>query len=204
MNIPPKKKECKKGTGKAKDFKGCNEFKYIHRYGLCSSCFGEWLYSSGEGKKLLYGAVNKAQKPRIELEAAIKEHEENKGLPSLLVNVRNVCHTYIKLRDKAKPCISCGNPWNKDFQAGHYYKAETFSTIKFNELNINGQCKQCNLRKDGNFGDYSLNLPRRIGQENFNEITRLADLHKKIDHKWDREELKKIRKEYNIKIKELE
>jgi len=203
MSLPPKKKVCKKGTSKAKGFKGCNEFKYIHRYGLCSSCFGEWIYSSGEGKKLLNGALNKAQKPRKEMEQAIVAYNKEKGLPALLVNVRTVCHTYIKLRDNGKPCISCGTPWNKDFQAGHYFKAETFSTIKYNELNISGQCQLCNLRKDGNFGDYSLRLPKRIGQEKFNEITQLAEIDKKINHKWDREKLKEIRKYYQTKIKEL-
>ena len=202
MSISPKKKPCK-GINKAKDFKGCSEVTYAHRYGLCTACFREWLYSTGEGKKVLDKALIKAQAPRKELEKAIETHNQQKGLASLLTNVKNTCHTFVKLRDKGKPCISCGTPFNSEFQAGHYYKAENFSTIKFHEDNIHGQCEQCNLRLEGNLNNYELNLPNRIGEERFKELKRLAGIDKKVDHKWDRELLKSIRKLYQVKLKQL-
>ncbi len=107
------------------------------------------------------------------------------------------------MRDKGKPCISCGTPWHQDFQAGHFYKAELFSTIKFHELNIHGQCVQCNIRKEGNESEYRVNLPQRIGKENFDHLNHLAVIDKKTDFKWDRETLLEIRKYYRKKIKKL-
>ncbi len=202
MSISPKKKPCK-GINKAKGFKGCGEVTYAHRYGLCTACFREWLYSTGEGKKVLYKALFKAQAPRKALERAIETHNEQKGLASLLTNVKNTCHTFVKLRDKGKPCISCQTPFKDNFQAGHYYKAELFSTLKFHEDNIHGQCEQCNLRLEGNLNNYELNLPGRIGEERFKELKRLAGIDKKVDHKWDRELLKAIRKLYQVKSKQL-
>ena len=140
----------------------------------------------------------------VSLTKAFEEKSNESKLATLLKSVEKYCHEYIRLRDKYKPCISCDNQWNKDFQAGHYYKAELFSTIKFNELNINGQCRQCNLRKDGNFNEYNLRLPERVGREQFDEITYLAklDKHNKT-FKWDRQELIKLRNYYKLKIKQL-
>jgi hypothetical protein len=200
--IPRKKKPCK-GTGKAKNFTGCQEVTYLHRYGLCTQCFGEWLYSTGEGKEVLSKSIHKAQAPRKALEKAIETHKAEKGLATLLTNVKNVCHKYVRLRDEGKPCISCGTPYKSNFQAGHFYKAELFSTLRFNEYNINGQCEQCNLREEGNLNHYELNLPNRIGEDKFNEIKRLAIREKQTSHKWNREALKAIRIYYQQKIKNL-
>lgn len=139
----------------------------------------------------------------MELEKAKEETKQNKSLSQLLINVRTVCHTYIKKRDYGKPCISCGEPWHKDFQAGHYYKAELYSTLKFDELNIHGQCEGCNIRKDGNLSEYAVKLPNRIGIEKVEELNELASLDHQKDFKWDRIELNKIRQYYKSKTKEL-
>jgi len=114
-----------------------------------------------------------------------------------------VFNKYIRLRDKGKPCISCLTPYMDSFQATHYHKAELYPTLKFNELNVFGGCIKCNLFLDGNLEMYGVNLPERIGQEKFNELNQLAANEKKTVHKWDREELKKIRTKYNLKIKQL-
>ena len=197
-------KKCK-GQGKAKSVKGCGKLISVQyrKYGLCTSCYADFILNTDYGKILLEKATLKATRPRRELEKATAEKKEYDKLSTLLKSVEAVCHKYIRERDKYKPCVSCDNQWNKGFQAGHYYKAELYSTIKFNELNINGQCQQCNLRKDGNFNEYNLRLPKRIGQEQFNEITYLAEQDKKTDFKWDRSELIKIRDYYKLKLKQL-
>ncbi len=130
-----------------------------------------------------------------------KEKKDRKKLTTLLKSVKNTCHEYIRLRDKGKPCISCGTQWHQEFQAGHFYKAETFSTIKFNELNIHGQCVQCNIRKDGNNSEYTVRLPDRIGFKDFEHLNYLASIDKKTNFKWERENLIEIRKYYRGKIK---
>ena len=199
-----KQKPCK-GHGKAKGFKGCGNMvdARIRKYGLCPGCYGDWLYQTPEGQEKLNKALLKAKQPREELEEAAKEKKRREGLTTLLKSVKDVCHKYIRLRDKGKPCISSGIPWKSDFQAGHFFKAELYPWVRFHEHNINGQSILDNCLKDGNFQGYSENLPKRIGQENYDELCRLAEEGKKTPFKWDREELKRIRKYYNDKIKEL-
>lgn len=200
--INPKEKPCK-GTGKAKGY-GCGKMTAHRIYGLGKMCcYGDWLFNSVEGRKKLEAAKLIAAKPRLELEKFKKERNQSKSLAILLKSVRKVCHEYIRLRDKGKPCISCGTPWNQEFQAGHFYKAETFSSIKFHENNIHGQCPQCNIYKNGNESQYRVNLPERIGSEQFEHLEGLAALDKKLNHKWDREALNAIREYYKKKIKEL-
>ena len=200
--IQTKEKNCK-GTGQAKGY-GCGKPTIHSVYGLGKMCcYADWLFNSEAGKIKVEKATLKATKPRKELEKAKEETKQNKSLSALLINVRTVCHTYIKKRDYGKPCISCGEPWHKDFQAGHYYKAELYSTLKLNEYNIHGQCAGCNIRKEGNLSEYTVNLPKRIGVDVFDTLNKLAELDHKENFKWDRIELNKIREYYKSKIKEL-
>ncbi|TDQ27678.1 recombination protein NinG [Tenacibaculum caenipelagi] len=200
--IEPKPKPCK-GTGQAKGY-GCGKITKYRVYGLGKMCcYANWLLTSENGKIKLAKAELKATKERRELEAVKEEKKQRNGLASLLKSVRDVCHKYIRLRDIGKPCISCGEPYHKDHQAGHFYKAELFSSIKFNEDNIHGQCVQCNIRRKGNESEYRVRLPNRIGKERFENLNEIAALDKQINHKWDREELKRIRNYYNQKLKEL-
>ena len=104
-------KPCK-GTGKAINY-GCGQkvdVKY-RKYGLgISCCYADWLFNSAEGKIKVKNAEIKASKPRKDLEQATKIHKDRKGLTTLIKSVVKVCHEYIRLRDKFKPCISCALP----------------------------------------------------------------------------------------------
>lgn len=200
--IKPKEKPCK-GTGLAKGY-GCGKHTPYRVYGLGKSCcYPNWLMTSENGKIKMEKAIIKASKPRKEFEAAEKQYKEQKGLPTLLTNVKTACHNYIKKRDEGKPCISCGTPYKSNFQAGHYFKAELYSSLKFHEDNIHGQCEQCNLRMEGNLNAYELNLPERIGAEKYEDLKHLARQDKRLDHKWQRSDLNEIRMYYKSKIKTL-
>ena len=95
---------------------------------------------------------------------------------------------------------TCHSP---DFHAGHYKKAEIYSNLKYWEYNINGQCIKCNINEDGNVTEYGHRLPDRIGKDKAQEVEQMAKDFKKMNWKWDREELKKIKKSYQYKIKQL-
>lgn len=200
--IKPKEKPCK-GTGQAKGY-GCGK-PTIHRvYGLGKMCcYSDWLLNSENGKIKLEKSIIKAQKPRKELEQAREDKKQRKSLGWLLINTRTVCHEYIKLRDKGKPCVSCGQPWGDKHQAGHWKKAELYSLLKFDERNIHNQCEGCNIHKDGNVQQYGDRIHLRIGAEGKKELERIASLEKQTDHKWCRTELNKIRDYFKLKIKEL-
>jgi hypothetical protein len=142
-------------------------------------------------------------KQEEDINLLFKEKAENKKLTYLLNNVKNLCHEYIRLRDKNLPCISCNNQWNIDFQAGHFYKAELYSNLKFDENNISGQCRNCNLRKDGNVSGYRAGIIQRYGEEHLKQLDDIAKEFKQSNYKWDREELETLRKHYKEKIKEL-
>lgn len=201
--IKTKPKICK-GTGIAKGY-GCGSIQQKRTYGLGHSCkcYPKWLYSTPEGKEKIERATFKASKDRIDIEGLEKEKKSREKLSNVLKSVRDTCHLYIRLRDKEKPCISCGIPWKSDFDAGHFFKAELYSSLKFHEDNISGQCISCNRRKDGNLSEYLINLPKRIGENRFNLLKKEAEAYKSQNFKWDIEELKEIREYYRLKIREL-
>lgn len=199
-----KYKKCK-GINKAFGFDSCGEnvLANTRKYGLCSSCYANWLFSSDEGKNIMNNAITKAQKPRIELEKVKKEIKESKSLSYLLVNVRNVCHEYIRLRDKGKPCISCGTKWRKDFHCCHFYKSELYSTLRFDETNLHGGCPKCNLYLDGNESGYRVGIINRFSKGFLSLLDSKALLDKHTKHKWSRIALEEIREYYKNKLKEL-
>lgn len=206
-----KEKKCQ-GNGKAIGF-GCGELVPVQKYGksnrvyglgLSCGCYPKWLYSSKEGLEIVNKATLKATEPRRKFKEFKEEHKEAKSLPSLILNTVFSVHQFIKERDKGKPCISCGKPWHKSFQAGHYFKAELYSHLKFHYLNIHGQCAYCNTRLEGNLGEYSKRLPDRIGEESFRHLVFLSEGSKKDSwFKWNREALKQIKNKSKIDFDNL-
>lgn len=191
--IEIKEKPCV-GTGLAKG-SGCGH-KTKHRvYGLgkMCGCYSNWLLHTDNGKIKMESAMLKVSGPRKELKNLENENKERSALKQAHSTTKTIVHAYVRERDKGKPCISCGNDWKPNFQAGHGYAAGSFETLKYNLHNINGQCEQCNLRKEGDFFNYSLNLPDRIGIENYNELVRLAGIDKQRSKVWNVDNLKEIR-----------
>jgi hypothetical protein len=207
-------KKCK-GSGKAKGF-GCGEplpfsernglKTYNAKYGLGLSscgCFSKWLRNSEDGKKMLNSAITTAQKPRLDLEIYKEESKKNKSLSYLKLNTVNICHAYIRLRDKFKNCISCGGNWHTDFHAGHFYSAKQYSSLKFDETNISGQCPKCNNFEDGNEGGYRLGLIERHSKGYLDLLDSKALLEKHQGFKWDRFKLNDLQEYYRDKLKKL-
>lgn len=201
MNVKPKK--CK-GTGKAIGH-GCGKLNTYRAFGLGKECrcYQTWLLSSDEGKEYLGKITLKITAPRESLEKAEKQDKDRKKLSYLLVNVRNTFHEYIRLRDEGKNCISCGVPWNSNFQAGHFYPAGKYSNLKFDEKNTSGQCKQCNLLKEGNESGHRSGILQRYGEEYLSYLDEKARYYKQNHYEWDIFELQELRKYYQEKLKEL-
>ena len=205
-------KICKRGNGKAINFDGCNTERDVALYGKTNfkyglgidcGCYAKWLMSSDIGKDILSKTITQVKKPRLDLEIARNESKKNKSLAYLIQNTVNICHKFIRLRDKGKPCISCGGQWHSDFHAGHFYKAELYSSLKLEETNINGQCPKCNLFEEGNESGYRVGLINRYSKGFLSLLDSKALLEKKKGFKWNRIELNKIQKYYKNKIKEL-
>lgn len=80
----------------------------------------------------------------------------------------------VNVRDKDKPCISCGDGWGTvQWEAGHYQAVGSKyrkSFLRFDPRNIHKQCNTCNCNKDGNVAEYSLGLDDRYGREYLEEL----------------------------------
>jgi hypothetical protein len=198
-----KPKKCK-GTSKAIGY-GCNEPQQERIFGLGKKCgcYKEWLLHTPQGQEYLKSVTLKITQPRIDLQNADLENKNRTKLAYLLTNTKNTCHEYIRERDKGKPCVSCDSAWQSSHQAGHFYKSELYSNLRFDEKNLSGQCQQCNLRKEGNESGYRAGIIQRYGFDHLRYLDEKAKAYKQNNFQWDREQLIEIRDYYKQKLKEL-
>lgn len=108
-----------------------------------------------------------------------------------------IFNKFIRLRDKDKPCISCPRPLIDKFDAGHFYPVGSYKNLRFNEMNVHGQCVHCNQHKHGNLIEYQKGLIKRIGQDKVDELDAIRNepAHFTIP------ELEELIKEYKNKLK---
>ncbi len=106
---------------------------------------------------------------------------------------------YIRLRDKGKPCISCGRKTGAKMNAGHYLSVGDYPHLRFCELNVHLQCEHCNRYKGGNTENYRKALILKIGES---AVTWLENKeHPAI--KYQVEDLQTLIIEYKFKSKAL-
>lgn len=127
----------------------------------------------------------------------IKQKLETKS--EVLKAAQIVFNTYIRLRDKGKPCISCGSKLGKTYHAGHMFSVGSYPNLRFHENNVHGQCIECNLHKHGNVKEYDLRLQNLLSKEEYSEL--LESRNKPL--KLTLDEVKELIAIYKQKIKEL-
>ncbi len=97
---------------------------------------------------------------------------------------------FIRERDSENgffKCISCGETKSTDqLQAGHYYPAGKFKSIKFDEFNVNGECVHDNYYSGDHLIKYKENLIKKIGINNFDLLQVKADYSKRHPFKQDK------------------
>ena len=108
-------------------------------------------------------------------------------LPKLLKKTEKIFNAWIRERDKDDGCISCGREID---HAGHYFSVGQHSALRFDEMNVNGQCAACNVFKHGNLIYYRQGLVRKYGELAVEELERKA-IENPV-YKWSREELETI------------
>lgn len=156
-------------------------------------------------------AIQKSQldsKKKKAKEAAKSKRETKKKIesmytiPQLKKAAQIAFNQYIRLRDRNKPCISCGNPLQQtqkggDYDCGHYRSTGSADHLRFNEDNAHGQCKHCNRWLNGNVVNYRAGLIERIGLDRVEKLEAMNE-----PKKWTRESLKRIEQEYKDKAKQ--
>jgi hypothetical protein len=112
---------------------------------------------------------------------------------------QQVFNKYIRLRDVGNVCISCQRKPLKE-NSGHFYNANNHWSVRFDERNVHLQCEHCNTFLSGNLIYYRENLLKKIGIEEFENLS--AEAMK--TRKFTIEELKEIIATYKKKCKEIE
>src|SRR5690606_23978318 len=123
--IKHKEKPCK-SIGRAKGFNSCGKPTLVRKYGMCMSCYSDWLLNTPEGGDVL----NKAKitgKKKVEKQQRKKSKEEKEKLKLRLISpdkyrakyVQPLINKIARLIDYGNPCIATGNFEGK-MAGGHY------------------------------------------------------------------------------------
>lgn len=119
---------------------------------------------------------------------------EIKSYAQRLGDAKKIFQKWIRLRDKDKPCISCGTISSSVWDGGHFKKAELYSGVIFHEHNVNIQCGKCNRFLGGNELNYRTGLIAKIGEEAVLNLEHLAEMSRM--KKYTNEELEEIKLKY--------
>lgn len=200
MLIEKKLKKCK-GTGKAID-SGCLKETYSRHYGLCNSCYADWLLHTDNGKAKLERSkiISKKRIEKARRKKTREQKEADKSIQKLIQEARAPFHKWIRLRDANRECISCGSTDSKIWDAGHYFKAEIYSGLVFNEKNVHKQCGKCNRFLGGNERGYRAGLIKRFGEQYVLHLEANADFFRLYKH--TREDIRVLKQMYLKRLKD--
>ena len=114
--------------------------------------------------------------------------------------IDKVFHEYIRRRDADNntgncDCVSCGKTIHfSESDAGHFISRKYLIT-RYNERNVNAQCRKCNRFEYGRQYEYSIALGQELSQE---LLQTSRSMVKYTDADWQ-----EIFKEFNDKLNEI-
>jgi hypothetical protein len=136
-----------------------------------------------------------AELGRKEIRAA-KERIKPKG--QYMKEAQTAFNAWVRERDAALPCISCGRHHQGKYDAGHYRTVGSNPALRFEPLNCHRQCSPCNTHKSGDIVNYRIELVRRIGADKVDWLEGPHD-----PKRYTIVDLKNIKADYLAKTKEL-
>lgn len=135
---------------------------------------------------------------KVERAETRRRKEAIKTLADLKREAQQALNRWIvHVRDKDRPCISCGRHHDGAWHAGHYLSRGAAPQHALNPLNVWKQCAPCNTYLHGNQAAYRATLVQEIGQAAVEALEQ-----DNAPRKWTREELVAIRDEYRRKFNE--
>ena len=142
----------------------------------------------------------KARKSLAQIERKeIKARKEKlKSRADHMRETQVVFNEWIRLRDAALPCVSCGRHHEGQYHAGHYRTVGANPELRFEPLNVWKQCAPCNNHLSGNLVNYRISLLQRIGAAN---VDWLEGPHEA--QRYTIEQLKAKKSDYRALIREL-
>lgn len=123
------------------------------------------LFVANNHKKLI--EKGKQQREKAQRKKDKVRLEQLKTASDYIKEAQIAVNRYIRARDYGKACISCGIPYSNSyggkFDAGHYRSRGSASHLRFNVLNIAGQCVTCNRYQSGNVVEFRKGLIEKLG-----------------------------------------
>ena len=168
---------------------------------ICKSCGDTFVRYNTIQRLCVKCAIEKVKQGKDKAHRKeLKEGRERlKTKSDWLREAQGVFNAYIRLRDKDKPCISCGtHKWTIQYHAGHFLTVKAHQELGFCEDNCHKQCSSCNSHLSGNIVRYRQNLIQKISRERVEGIEGPHEAkHYTIP------DIQAIKAEYRQKAKEL-
>lgn len=139
---------------------------------------------------------------------------KDKSVSKLLGLATSHFNAFIRFRDSTPigngerfgACISCGRRLivpSDQAQAGHYYEAIKYPSLRYDENNVHLQCKKCNYFLSANLLPYKKNLTEKIGVKKVQRLDDIVGMTRGRNQKWDRILLIEIIEKYKEKKKQF-
>ncbi len=133
---------------------------------------------------------------------------KRRTLPWLKKKAIRVFNRWIRERDRRGNYFICGgcgkskriqnyDQGGSNYHAGHYYPAGKFEALRFDEVNVNGECVQCNHYSGDHLIGLGKTIVERHGKEELERIDMVSAHNKRNGHKWDRLDLIAIIEKYS-------
>lgn len=138
-------------------------------------------------------AIEKVERREIKV-----QKQRLKSRADHLRETQAIFNQWIRLRDGAEPCISCGRHHDGQYHAGHYRTVASAPELRFEPLNVWKQCAPCNNHKSGDIVNYRANLVGKLGAE---KVEWLEGPHE--PKRYTIEDLQAMKAHYRALIREM-
>lgn len=137
--------------------------------------------------------------PGAGMKKATEINHKAVSLQMLLKIAQDLKNTLVRHRDQNSGCISCQN--GKVKHAGHFHPQGKFSGVRFDDMNINGQCDWCNTGMEGNLAEYHAGMIARYGAEAVKELEDRANATK--SYRWSRSEVMELIQDFKSQLEKI-
>lgn len=142
-----------------------------------------------------WAALEKARKVKRERQEGLAKLKRR---ADYMKEAQTALNAWIRARDAALPCISCGRHHAGQYHAGHYLARGSHPHLALVESNLAKQCAPCNTHLSGNQIQMRRGLVDRIGLAAVEALE--AD---NTPRKYTVDELKTITATYRAKLREM-
>jgi hypothetical protein len=163
----------------SKEFEAWSTYQRINRFcgPVCAAKWGE--YQRDKKRAAAFRAETR------------RKREALKTTGDYVKEAQKAFNQFIRARDYAKPCISCGaisaDRFGGGVDCGHYRSTGAAPHLRFNTFNAAAQCKRCNRDLSGNAVEMRKGMVLRFGLDRVVSIE-----HDDNPRQYSKEQLQRI------------